>query len=100
MWIAVDSVDRFAAEADQMAAVAAEHDLPALERAAQAMRLLADAHPDVFPHLCLHSIATVPEHRGRGAGAAVLSEPLGFTLEGEPIALPEGGPALAPMWRR
>lgn len=123
VWIAVESTDRFAAEAERLAATAVEHGLPALERAARVARVTARAHPRESPHLYLHSIGTVPEHRGRGAGAALLVERvrsatvpvyleastersarlyerLGFVPEGEPIALPEGGPVLVPMWRR
>lgn len=123
VWLAVDSAERFEAEAEQLAAAAAEHGSPALARAALVARMMADAHPREFPHLYLHSIATVPEHRGKGAGAALLAdrtgaaeapvyleastersarlyERLGFAREGEPLALPEGGPVLVPMWRR
>lgn len=126
VWIAVHSIDRFETEAAAMAAAAAEHGLPALERAASVAHLVARTHPRRFPHLYLHSIATVPEHRGGGAGTALLAERLrpatgagmpvyleastddslrlyerlGFVPEGERIALPEGGPVLVPMWRR
>lgn len=123
VWIAVDSAERFEAEAEQMAAAAAEHGSPALARAARVARVMADSHPREFPHLYLHSIATVPEHRGKGAGAALLAdrvgaadvpvyleastersarlyERLGFVREGGRLALPEGGPVLVPMWRR
>lgn len=123
VWFAVDSVDRFDADAEAMAGAAVEHGLPALERAALVTRLTADSHPRAFPHLYPHSIATVPEYRGEGAGAALLAERvgtaavpvyleastersarlyerLGFVREGERIALPDGGPVLVPMWRR
>lgn len=126
VWYWVGSTDRFEAEADQMDAAAAEYGSPALHRAARVARLMARAHPRAFPHLYLHSVATVPQHRGKGAGAAMLSAPLeraaragtpaylesstdraarlyerlGFAAEGEAIALPDGGPKLIPMWRR
>ncbi|MCD0446872.1 GNAT family N-acetyltransferase [Glycomyces sp. A-F 0318] len=87
---------------------------------------MAAAHPRDFPHLHLHSIATVPWLRGEGAGGALLAERLrladeeglpvyleastarsarlyeraGFAAAGAPIALPGGGPELVPMWRR
>lgn len=126
VWQTVESIDRFFADAAQMAAIASQHGLPALERAARVERVMAEAHPREFPHLYLHSIATVPEHRGRGVGAAILAERLrlaaqtgmpvyleasterssrlyerlGFAPEGERIALPGKGPELIPMWRR
>lgn len=85
----------------------------------------ADRHP-AEPHLYLSSMATRSEFRGRGAGAAMvrsgidrardLDRPIyleastpqnrrlylrnGFTDHGEPIALPEDGPVLQPMWRQ
>lgn len=75
-------------------------------------------------HLHLSSMATLPDHRGRGAGAAMITaglerartldlpvyleasttdnrrlyERVGFGDHGGPIHLPEGGPTLQPMW--
>ncbi|HIZ37801.1 MAG TPA: GNAT family N-acetyltransferase [Candidatus Ruania gallistercoris] len=75
-------------------------------------------------YLHLSSMATLPDHRGRGAGSAMLHAGLersrtldlpvyleastsdnrrlyarsGFHDLGEPIHLPEGGPSLQPMW--
>ncbi|MFF8955610.1 GNAT family N-acetyltransferase [Streptomyces sp. NPDC014894] len=75
-------------------------------------------------HLHLQSMAVRPEHRRRGAGAAMLAsgparadelglpvrleastsedrrlyERLGCRDLGEPIRLPEGGPSPRPMW--
>lgn len=91
--------------------------MAAVEAATQARR------PD-DPHLHLSSMATLPDHRGRGAGAAMLTaglerartlelpvyleastsdnrrlyERFGFRDIGEPINLPDGGPSLQPMW--
>lgn len=88
-----------------------------VEAAAQAR------HPEE-PHLFLSSMATLPAHRGRGAGAAMLAaglewaralglpvyleastsdnrrlyERCGFYDLGETIDLPDGGPSLQPMW--
>lgn len=75
-------------------------------------------------HLHLASMGTLPAHRGRGAGAAMLAAGVararaaglpvyleastpgsrrlyarfGFRDHGEPVALPDGGPVLRPMW--
>lgn len=80
-------------------------------------------HPRT-PHLYLASMATLPEWRGQGAGAAMLGYGLerahalglpvyleastpenqrlyrrhGFHEHGEPLLLPNGGPVLQPMW--
>lgn len=77
------------------------------------------------PHLYLASMATLPDHRGRGAGAAMLAAGMeraqalslpiyleastsdnrrlyergGFRDLGDSIQLPDGGPILQPMWR-
>lgn len=84
----------------------------------------AHARHPVEPHLFLSSMATLPAHRGRGAGAAMLAaglewartldlpvyleastsdnrrlyERCGFYDLGETIDLPDGGPSLQPMW--
>ncbi|MFD6142325.1 GNAT family N-acetyltransferase [Promicromonospora sp. NPDC060271] len=81
-------------------------------------------HPDV-PHVYLSAMAALPRWRGLGAGSALLRHGLGhardvglpvyleastprnrrlyarhgFRDHGEPIALPDGGPVLQPMWR-
>lgn len=83
----------------------------------------ADRHPDAA-HLHLSSMATLPAHRGQGAGAAMLTaglararsldlpvyleastsdnrrlyERAGFRDHGEPIRFADGGPSLQPMW--
>ncbi|WP_035700153.1 GNAT family N-acetyltransferase, partial [Glycomyces tenuis] len=123
VWIEVHDVARFEAEADELAAVAEEHDLPVLRRGVRALRMVAAAHPRRYPHLYLHSIAVDPRRRGRGAGAALLAERLrladeagmpvyleastersarlyersGFTAEESRIAFPEDGPVLIPI---
>lgn len=77
-------------------------------------------------HLYLSSMATLPSHRGQGAGGAMLTEGIGraraaglpvyleastsdnrrlyertgFRALGGPLRLPDGGPTLQPMWRR
>lgn len=88
-----------------------------------AARATAERHP-AEPHVFLSSMATLPEHRGMGAGGAMVrfgisrahhinlpiyleaSTPQnrrlylrsGFIDHGETIALPEHGPVLQPMW--
>lgn len=125
IWIRVASTDRFHAEADELAAMAESLALPALQRAESTLRLTAAAHPERFPHLYLFSIAVVPEHRGAGAGGAMLRNRLaladkdstpvyleastensarlyqrhGFEPIGAPLTLPDNGPKLIPMWR-
>jgi ribosomal protein S18 acetylase RimI-like enzyme len=122
IWIDVDGTARFHAEADELAAMAAATPLPLLRRAEAAMRLTAQHHPGDRPHVYLYAIAVVPEHRGAGAGGAMLraglAEPggpayleastpdsarlyrrFGFEETGRRLRLPEAGPALIPMWR-
>lgn len=94
---------------------------------AQRMGIVSDAtgaRCPAVPHLKLDSMAALPEHRGQGAGSAMLSagleraraldlpvyleastsdnrrlyERIGFRDLGEPIDLPDDGPALQPMW--
>jgi ribosomal protein S18 acetylase RimI-like enzyme len=125
VWVRVDSTDRFHADADELAAMAESTPLPLLRRAEAAIRLTAQAHPERFPHLYLYLIAVLPAHRGAGAGGAMLRTRLaaaekegiaayleastedsarlyqrsGFKETGRRLQLPEGGPALIPMWR-
>ncbi|GIG88316.1 GNAT family N-acetyltransferase [Plantactinospora endophytica] len=87
--------------------------------------LIAARHPDRQPHWYLQQMAVLPGLRGRGLGGAMLHHQLvradaegvgtyleassprnralyeryGFRAHGEPIQLPDGGPALQPMWR-
>lgn len=127
LWHRVTSVQRYRTEAEESAAMAAAAPgVRPLARLATLTALVADHHPREFPHRYLQSIATVPEHRGTGAGGAVIAdrlaaataagEPvfleastersaalyarLGFTPTGAALALPEDGPVLRPMWFR
>ncbi|MDA1362175.1 GNAT family N-acetyltransferase [Glycomyces luteolus] len=125
VWRQVVSADQLQLEADRAAALAESTGLAVLRRAETALRATGAAHPDRFPHLYLYLIAVAPEHRGAGAGGAMLRERLavadrgrtpayleastedsarlykrcGFEETGERIQLPEGGPRLIPMWR-
>lgn len=125
VWVRVASTDRFHADADELAAMAAATPLPMLRRAETAIRLTAQAHPERFPHLYLYLIAVLPAHRGAGAGGAILRTRLaaadeegiaayleastadsarlyqrsGFKETGQRLRLPEDGPVLIPMWR-
>ncbi|MEV6812987.1 GNAT family N-acetyltransferase [Micromonospora sp. NPDC051296] len=84
-----------------------------------------DAHRPLDPHVYLASMGVRPDLRGRGVGGAILAEGLraadaeglptyleasteqsrrlylrhGFHDHGRPLALPDGGPVLRPMWR-
>ncbi|MEU1524124.1 GNAT family N-acetyltransferase [Nocardia rhamnosiphila] len=124
-WQKLTSADRLIADA----AAARGHadqapELRPLQRSAYVMELLAQEHPRRFPHSYLELIITVPEYRGRGAGAAILTERTrqfsaarlpayleastersarlytrqGFVRTGETHTLPEEGPTLIPMW--
>ncbi|WP_020578720.1 GNAT family N-acetyltransferase [Actinopolymorpha alba] len=94
-------------------------------RMAKVFELTAERHPYNEPHLYLQTIVVVPESRGLGLGGALirnrlaeadaeavpvylesstprnrkLYERLGFVEIGDPIELPDDGPALTPMWR-
>lgn len=127
IWQHVTSVERFAADTVEARTVAEE--APAmrpLRRAAFLTELLAREHPREFPHHYLQVIVTMPEHRGKGAGAAILTHRLraaseagvpvfleastersarlytrsGFTRTGTTHILPDNGPTLVPMWFR
>ncbi|MGO4616923.1 GNAT family N-acetyltransferase [Nocardia sp. 2YAB30] len=127
IWQHVTSVERFTGEAVEARALAEK--TPAvrpLRRAAFVTELLAREHPREFPHQYLQVIVTMPEHRGKGAGAAILTHRLraasetgipvfleastersaslytrsGFTRTGATHTLPENGPTLIPMWFR
>lgn len=122
LWHVVDT-DQSAAMISG-SAEAPESSEPIARRLHAAATATADRHP-TEPHVFLSSMATRPEFRGRGAGAAMirfgigrardLNLPIyleastpqnqrlylrnGFTHHGESIVLGEDGPALQPMWR-
>ncbi|WP_084495506.1 GNAT family N-acetyltransferase [Nocardia shimofusensis] len=124
VWHHVTAVDRYEAEARETAEMASRaQQMRPMVRLAAVTELVAQSHPREFPHRYLQSIVTVPEHRGQGAGAAILTarlpaaaEPVyleastqrsaalyercGFVRTGHTLALPEGGPVLIPMWFR
>ncbi|MEU4842915.1 GNAT family N-acetyltransferase [Nocardia testacea] len=125
IWQKLTSADRLVAEAETMRGHAERApDVRPLQRSAYVTELLAREHPRRFPHSYLELIITVPEFRGRGAGAAILTERTrqfsaaglpayleasterssrlytrqGFVRTGETHTLPEDGPTLIPMW--
>ncbi|MFD0362574.1 GNAT family N-acetyltransferase [Nocardia sp. GCM10030253] len=127
IWQHITSATRFEKEAiEARERAGAMPDLRPLQRVATVMDLLAQEHPREFPHRYLQVIVTVPQHRGKGAGAAILGDRLkaasdagipafleastersarlytrcGFVREGATHTLPEGGPTLIPMWFR
>ena len=127
LWQHVASAARFEAAAAAAAErAAAMPDLGPMRRAAAASDLLAREHPREFPHRYFQMIVTAPEHRGKGAGGALISQRLkaasddgipvfleattaraarlysrlGFVSDGTAHPLPEDGPTLLPMWFR
>lgn len=122
----VTSVDRYKQEAAEAAAMYASMPIQPFRRLQALTGLLVEHHPAEFPQRYLHVIVTLPEHRGKGAGAAIVTDRAkaaadagvpayleasterssrlyarcGFVLEGEQIVLPENGPTLRPMWFR
>lgn len=127
VWQQVSSVERFEAEAVEARATAdGAPDVRPLQRVATVTDLLAREHPREFPHRYLQVIVTVPEHRGKGAGGAIVTDRVkaaseagvpafleastersarlytrcGFARTGVTHTLPEGGPTLIPMWFR
>ncbi|GAA3735131.1 GNAT family N-acetyltransferase [Plantactinospora mayteni] len=110
---------------DQQAAFVARTYGPYAPRMALVGELIAARHPDREPHWYLQQMAVLPALRGRGLGGAMLRHQLvrvdadgigcyleastprnralyeryGFRAQGEPIRLPDDGPALQPMWR-
>lgn len=118
-WMVLESAGPLREQAEALAEQARVN--PALRRLAAAVAL---PHPDV-PHVYLASMAVVPEYRGQGVGTAILRHRLsladarqhpvyleastsrsaalysrhGFTPAGTPIALPDHGPILRPLWR-
>lgn len=95
------------------------------QRLAVVLAATGERHPRE-PHVYLSAMAALPGRRGLGAGSAMLRHGLGrarrlglpvyleastprnrrlyarhgFRDVGEPIRLPEDGPALQPMWHR
>ncbi|MGY2122523.1 GNAT family N-acetyltransferase [Nocardia gipuzkoensis] len=127
IWQHVTSVERFAAEAAETRTMAQQAPgVRVLQRLRIVTDLLAREHPREFPHRYLQVIVTMPEHRGKGAGAAILADRLkaaseagvpafleastersarlyrrcGFAATGTTHTLPENGPSLIPMWFR
>ena len=125
IWQKLTSADRLIADAATARAHADRApEVRPLQRSALVTELLAREHPRRFPHSYLELIATVPEYRGRGAGAAILTERTrqcsaagvpayleasterssrlytrqGFVRTGETHTLPADGPTLIPMW--
>ncbi|MFC8527217.1 GNAT family N-acetyltransferase [Nocardia sp. NPDC057227] len=122
LWQHMTDGSRYRAEADELRAN--DPRTGPWQRLALAVDRVAAAHPRDYPHHYLHSIATVPEHRGTGAGTALLATRLhrfaatgeraflaastersarlyarlGFARRGQPLPLP-CGPTLIPMWR-
>lgn len=124
VWQHVGDAHRYETEAGEAAELAAAApEMRPMVRLAAVTELVARTHPREFPHRYLQSIVTVPQHRGRGAGAAILAARLpatgepayleastersaalyarcGFVRTGAELSLPDGGPTLIPMWFR
>ncbi|MGI5216721.1 GNAT family N-acetyltransferase [Nocardia sp. CA-290969] len=125
LWQTITTLDGLAAEAEEVARLAAaEPESAPLRRSAYLTNLLAREHPRRFPHSYLQVIATTPEFRNRGAGALLLRhragslartalpafleassersarlyERIGFRRTDRTFLLPENGPTLIPMW--
>lgn len=121
IWQTVTSADRFEAEAAELRALAGQVPGRPFERITTVTTALAARHPREFPHQYLQVIVTLPEFRGRGAGAAIITdrvksattpayleastersqrlyERCGFARIGDQIVLPDNGPTLRPMW--
>ncbi|WP_067541638.1 GNAT family N-acetyltransferase [Nocardia crassostreae] len=126
LWQTVTSLDRVHREAVEARELSENSGLQPFRRMAAVTAAVAANHPPVFPHRYLHVIVTLPQHRGKGAGAAIVNqrakaaseagvpayleasiersarlyERCGFVRDGDPILLPENGPTLRPMWFR
>ncbi|GAB2657576.1 GNAT family N-acetyltransferase [Nocardia goodfellowii] len=126
LWQTVHDRDRLEREAAEMRERYEQIPLPPFRRLRALMGILKQTHPNEFPHRYLQLIVTLPEHRGKGAGAAIVTERAkaaadaglpayleasterssrlyarcGFVIEGDLIPLPEDGPVLRPMWFR
>lgn len=126
LWQTVTGKERYEREAAEIRELYAQAPLSPFRRLTALTDLLEQTHPAEFPHRYLHVIVTLPEHRGKGAGAAIVTDRVkaaaaaglpayleasterssrlyarcGFVLDGEWIVLPENGPTLRPMWFR
>lgn len=122
-WHHLDTEQVKAMKADSLIPVSMPDDAPG--RITTATALTAARHPEE-PHIFLSSMGALPQHRGQGAGGALidwgidyahdLALPIyleastpqsrtlylrkGFIDHGEPIELPQHGPVLQPMSRR
>lgn len=122
VWLTVHTTEQLRREAAALADLATTE--PELTRIATVMRLVTSRHPDT-PHVYLSAMGVLPHARGRGVGGAILRHRLaraddqrqpvyleastprnqrlyarhGFHPTGRPIALPDAGPRLQPMWR-
>ncbi|MBF6330238.1 GNAT family N-acetyltransferase [Nocardia transvalensis] len=126
LWQTVTSLDRAQEEAARARELYSTAPLPPFRRLSAVTAAIADRHPTEFPHRYLQLIVTLPQHRGQGAGHAIVSDRVkaaadagqpayleastersarlyqrcGFARIGDPIPLPENGPTLLPMWFR
>ncbi|MEV6279914.1 GNAT family N-acetyltransferase [Nocardia sp. NPDC051832] len=126
LWQTVRNRDRLVREAAEMRARYEQVPVDPFRRLRALTGILEQTHPAEYPHRYLQLIVTLPEHRGKGAGAAIVTdrakaasdaglpayleasterssrlyERCGFVLEGDLIPLPEDGPVLRPMWFR
>ncbi|MEV6226921.1 GNAT family N-acetyltransferase [Saccharopolyspora shandongensis] len=122
VWLTLRSAERIRREAAVLAESAGAD--PVLRRMATVLTLVAQRHPDE-PHVFLSSMGVLAASRGSGVGSAILRHRLhradadaqptyleastprnqalyarhGFEPLGQPIALPDDGPRLQPMWR-
>ncbi|OQO95044.1 GNAT family N-acetyltransferase [Saccharomonospora piscinae] len=123
-WLRLDSARPLREQADELAEQVRRRADPVLARTATVLAATSVRHPDTR-HLYLASMGVLPRARGRGVGGVLLGFGLamaaaddrpvyleasternaalyarhGFRPVGEPIALPDGGPRLRPMWR-
>ncbi|MEV0248472.1 GNAT family N-acetyltransferase [Nocardia sp. NPDC050712] len=126
LWQTVRDRNRLEREAAEMRTLYEQAPVAPMRRLRALTAILEQTHPAEYPHRYLQVIATLPQHRGKGAGAAIVSERAkaaadaglpayleastersarlyarcGFVIEGDPIQLPEDGPLLRPMWFR
>ncbi|WP_067822771.1 GNAT family N-acetyltransferase [Nocardia inohanensis] len=126
IWQTLASPERAALEAEQTRNLAEELPLQPFRRMAALTSILAGTHPADYPYRYLQVIVTLPEHRGKGAGHAIITDRVkaasadglpayleastdrsarlyqrcGFEISGPLIPLPENGPTLRPMWFR